>query len=298
VGPDGDGHTVSGSVPDSVGETSSSASTFLELGTSGGELSSDGGINLSILDGSSVELEAVSILDGVDILFTTPGSSWSGSADVESSPFSAFHIVLVASSIVGVDSVSSGSFSELRDLSMGSLSRVASSVVPGVGNVHLDDIGSINSFVGGTDLVSVGVLASDWSFGAMSSSEVFSVFSGGLSEDVDSLIRGSERNAGTVVVHVNGLVEDGESWVVWAGLGSTLSEFLNRDTMFVPRVDQSSSSGTAWSVFEVNTVLVALFVDSLSNLHVVGMKLPAVAIVPDVTCDEVRDSLNCERHSK
>jgi hypothetical protein len=49
---------------------------------------------------------------------------------------------------------------------------------------------------------------------------VFSVSSGGLSENVDSLFSGGERNAGTVVVHVDGLVEDGESWVVWAGLGS------------------------------------------------------------------------------
>jgi len=233
VGPDGDGHTVSGSVPDSVGETSSSASTFLELSTSSGELSSDSGINLSIFDGGSMELEAVSILDGVDILFTTPGSSWSGSADVESSPFSAFHIVLVASSVFGLDSVSSGSMSELRDLGVGSLSRVASSVVPGVGNVHLDDIGSINSFVRGTDLVSVGVLASDWSFGAMSSSEVFSVSSSSSSENLNSLIRGSERNAGTMVVHVDGLVEDGE----WSSNGRALSEFSYLNSVFVPGVN-------------------------------------------------------------
>jgi len=289
---------VGRSVPDSVGETGSFASTFFELGTSGGELFGDGSINLSISDGSSVELEAVSILDGVDILFTTPFTRSSGSADVKSSPFSAFHIVLVASSVFGLDSVSSGSFSKLRDLSMGSLSRVASSVVPGVGNVHLDDVRGIDlTFMGSTDLVSVGVLASDWFVGAMSPGEVFSVSSGGLSEHLDSLIRGGERNAGTVVVHMDGLIEDGESWVVWAGLGSTLTEFLNGDAVFVPRVDQRSSIGTTWSVFEVDTMLVALSVDSLSDLHVVGMKLPAVAIMPDVTSDEVRDSLNGE-HSK
>jgi len=298
VGPDGDGDTVDRSVPDSVGETGSSASTFFELGSSGGELSSDGSINLSISDGSSVELEAVSILDGVDILFTTPFTGSSGSADVKSSPLSAFHIVLFASSSVGFDSVSSGSMSELLNLGMGSLSRVASSVVPGVGNVHLDDIGSINTFVGGTDFVSVGGLASDWSLGAMSSSEVFTVCGGGLSENVDSLIRGGERNAGTVVVHVDGLVEDGESWVVWTGLGSTLTEFLNRDTVFVPGVDQRSSSVTAWSVFEVDSVLVALIVDSLSNSSVVGMELPAVAVMPDVTGDEIGDSLNWSKHCK
>merc|ERR1719263_1764085 len=132
----------------------------------------------------------------------------------------------------------------------------------------------------------------------MSPGEVFSVSSGGLSEHIDSLIRGGERNAGTVVVHVDGLVEDGESWVVWAGLGSTLSEFLNRDTVFIPGVDKSSSLWSAWSVVEVDSVLGALIVDSLSNLHVVGVELPAVAIVPDVTGDEIRDSLNSERHCK
>jgi hypothetical protein len=285
-------------VPDSVGETGSSASTFLELSTSSSELSGDGGINLSIFDGGSVELEAVSILDGVDVFFTTPCTDLSGSAGIHASPFSALHVFSIATSSMGFDSVGSSTFSHLRDLGMGSGKRVASIVVEGVSGLEFDDIGSINSFVGGTDLVSVGVLASDWSLGAFSFSEVFTLSGFGLSEHVDSLIRGGERNAGTVVAHVNGLVEDGESWVVWTGLGSTLTEFLNRDTVFVPGVDQRSSFVTAWSVFEVDSVLVALIVDSLSHSSVVGMELPAVAIMPDVTGDEIGDSLNWSEHCK
>jgi len=107
------------SVPDSVGETGSSASSFFESSSSSGELSSDGGINLSISDGGSSELEAVCISDGMDILFTTPGSSGIRSADMEASPFSAF-LSSLASTLLGSDSVGSGSSGELFDLGSGS----------------------------------------------------------------------------------------------------------------------------------------------------------------------------------
>jgi len=166
--------------------------------------------------------------------------------------------------------------------------------MPGVSGIELDDIGSINTFSGSADSVSVGSLASGWSFGAWTSSESISMSSGSSSENLNSFIGRSESNAGTVVLSVDSLVEDGESWVVWAGLGSTFSEFLNRDTVFVPRVDQSSSLWTAWTVVEIDTVLGALLVDSLSKGSVLGMKLPAVAISPDVTGDEILDSVNSE----
>jgi len=291
VVPDGDGETVAHSfVVDSVGETGGSAASFLELHSSGGKFLGDSSVNLSVCDHLSGQLDAVSLFDGVDHLITTPFSAFSRSADMEASPFSAFGGIS-AFAPFGINTVSSSSVFKLGDFGFRTGCIIASSVVPSVDGCKLDDIGGINTFVGSTDFISVTVLAPDWSFSALAPSEVFSVFGGGLSEHLNSLIRGGERNAGTVVVHMDGLVEHGH----WDHVehGSTGTEFLKGDSVFILLMNKVHT-GFAWTVFEVNAMCSACVVDSFSQLHVVGVKLPAVARMPDVTCDEIGDSFNGE----
>jgi len=284
VSPDGNPDTVSVFVPDSVVETGGFAASFMEFDTSGGELSSDGSINLSILDGGSEELEAVSILDGVDALFTTPVVVISPQADFHVSPFHAMHVFFVASSMMKIPSVVSGFWFELMKLSIGASNLGASAVFPCVPGVELDDIGGIDlTFMGSTDFVSVGVLASNWFVGAVSPLEMFSVFSGSFSEDIDSLISGGERNASTVVVHVDSLVEDGE----WSFNGFSLSEFSDGNSVFGPFVDDTS--GFAWTEVTVHTVFLELLSDSVPHLSALGVNLPAVTFGEDVTFVELCD---------
>jgi len=274
-------------VPDSVVETGGFAGSFVELDTSGGELSGDGFINLSILDGGSPELEAVSILDSVDGFFTTPFAIFAPHADVHVSPVLAVHTFFVASSSMEIPSVGSGFWFELVNLSFGSSNLDACSIFPGVNSVELDDIGGIDlTFMGSTDFVSVGVLASDWFVGAVSPLEFFSVFSGSFSENVNSLISGGERNAGTVVVHVDSLVEDGE----WSFHGLSLSEFSDGDSVFGPFVEDISVF--AWTEVTIHTVLLELLTNSVPHLSALGVNLPAVTMGPDVTFVELGDGIS------
>jgi hypothetical protein len=145
--------------------------------------------------------------------------------------------------------------------------------------------------MGSTDLISVGVFAMDWSFSALAPSEVFSVFGSCLSENLDSLIRRGERHTGTVVVHMDGLVEDGH----WDHVehGSTGTEFLKGDSMLIFLMDKMKT-GFAWTVDEIDAMGLACLVNSFSEGLVVGVKLPAVARMPDVTCDEIGDSFDGE----
>lgn len=287
MSPDGNPDTVSVFVPDSVVETGGFAASFVELDTSGGELSSEGSINLSILDGGSVELEAVSILDGMDALFTTPVHVFVPHADSHVSPVLAVHAFSVAISLMEIPSVGSGFWFKLMNLSLGSSNLDAGAVFPGVDSVELDDIGGIDlTFMGSTDFVSVGVLASDWFVGAVSPVEVFSVSSGSFSEHLNSLISGGERNAGTVVVHVDSLVEDGE----WSFHRFSLSEFSDGDSVFGPFVDLMSVF--AWTEVTIHTVFLEHLTNSVPHRSALGVNLPAVTMGPDVTFVELGDGIS------
>jgi len=166
-----------------------------------------------IFEGFTTPFDAFSFPNGMKVhvkvlWFFVHFSRFSGSADFHASPFSAFHVVLLASSVPCLDSVSTCSFSKLRDLSVGTFGRVASSVVPGVGNVKLDDIGMLSTLCH-TSSHSTVCFAFGWSV-AESSRDMISFSSKFLSDHVDSFIRRSERSAITTVIKMNGYLKDGE----------------------------------------------------------------------------------------
>jgi hypothetical protein len=279
-------------MPDSVGETGGFATSFFEFHSSGGKFLGDGSVNLTVCDHVSSQLEAVSVFDSVDLVITTPCSFGTRHAGMHSSPFLAMNLD-VAFSMLDSDSVGSSTFSHLGDLGNGSSELVAFSLVPGVSGLKFDEIGGIDTVSGSTDMISVGVFAMDWSFSARACNEVLSLTGLSLFEHLNSFGRGGESNAVTMVGHMDGLVEHGH----WdhGRHGSSLTEFLNGDTVLVPRMNEVGLV-VAWSVTEINTMGFAFLVDSLSEGFVVGVKLPAVAFMEDVTCDEIGDSLNGGEH--
>lgn len=209
-------------VPDLVIPSSGFAASFFEFDSFSCQFFSNGLVNVSIFEVSPFHLNAVTLMDEVEFIGTSPAflifsiTTFVRSTDSHASPLFAFVSVL-ALAIMDINSVLLCSMSEVFDFLMVTSSIIASSIVPSVDRVKFKEwflnlaitthavshaiFMSTSSFVGAPSMMPLKTMILDHLF-EMVDHHVWSMIGDAVSmvTKMDGLIKLSWENLTVVVV--------------------------------------------------------------------------------------------------